>query len=156
MNKSQFSAIDFLIVIIFVIFTTLYLNSLSTKIQLESESIRYQNTYSQHLLFSLMNYEVKEYNNMTVFDLLILYLCDGDSKINKTLSREIKKVIDLLKRDSYNYIFYAEGNFTIKVFDKFPSVCLQDISIASIENLKCNSKIIFGSWNKNLNVREVC
>jgi len=139
---------------------------------IQPQSIRYQSTQHQTALQTILNKQINITNttgqtviNLKTAELIAQQECTAqtyytDQSTCKNLEQKINQTAKLINPDK-NYIlqFKLTPCGEIRVYNKQPTVCLNDISVAKYEyDTQCGNKIeiIYGTWFKWMNPPQTC
>lgn len=131
---------------------------------LNAEAARYESQQHQQGLLAVLNDFVKfGVNNQNVsgrvIDLMAYAACKGTSNFNNTLNETVKNVADGLNPGKHFILKASVGSTLLfMAYDWKPSVCLDAISVASVEiPTRCgNISVQYGTWPEQKQVKENC
>lgn len=140
----QASMIDILLLGLFISFVliggTVYIGSE----ELRAQSGREEAAYTQGMLITTLSWRNASLSNMTASEIIEACFCGIEQQPFNDTRESIEYVINMTKRDAYNYIFYVESknntcaglNNSISIYDKQESVCAKHLpSIAHSEHV---------------------
>jgi hypothetical protein len=151
--------IDLIMLVLIATMFFIFLSSQVANKSAETGIIRSQSSYIQHLMISVLNYEVSNgtYKNATVAELLGRYHC-GSTSLYNTINSTITQAMKDLSKENHYFIFIStvSASDQLAVYDRYDCVKTETINIAKHSlDLPCSktAELTLGVWPSSQEVQ---